>query len=493
MSTNKTETHAPCDKVILGCKPHYHQPGGYDILLADRGLAATGSRERRLLADLLDEDAHFDATARQFIADDELAKYAMQQLRAAPTRKRRGTSQRPPAAPKPNPRPKGNATGQGLLDELDDLGWRLRFNTRAARVEICQGWKAEWRQMTERHASDFREALTEKYHWGASPKRGMGRLTAVLWNEMVLVASKHTECDPFEDWLEKLEWDGKPRVDTLLIDVMRSEDTLLARWAARSILLGSVRRTYEPGAKHDEVVVLIGPQGTAKSTFVERLVPHHSLVTSDFALDSVGTAKAVEPTLGVVLVEIGELAGMRRADVEKLKTHITRRIDRVRLSYRRDAESIPRRFVFVGTTNEREALPADPSGNRRWVPIPVKGRYAPEVVKALDAIREQLWAEATERYKEGEKTWLYTDELTAAAAAAAEEHRSKDAVEEQIAARADLIDGHTLKEIADSLGSFSAAFPRGEQMRLARALQHQGYVRRQNRVGGVKGRRWYRT
>ena len=47
----------------------------------------------------------------------------------------------------------------------------------------------------------------------------------------------------------------------------------LLRWASRSVLMGVVLRTDHPGEKHDEMVVLVGPQGIGKSTAWAWLLP----------------------------------------------------------------------------------------------------------------------------------------------------------------------------------------------------------------------------
>ena len=196
-------------------------------------------------------------------------------------------------------------TGQGLLNAMRDIGIELRYNTRAGRVEIrdlvahpnpyrpsfshMDAWRSiedigetptleltaklvspapewwGWEQLTERKTADLRELLSERWRWGSST----GKLTRALWSELFLVAEYRTETDPFQEWLERIspKWDGQPRLDRLFVAAFGAEDTPLVRHAATSLMVGAVRRTYEPGCKHDETVVVIGRQGTGKSTF----------------------------------------------------------------------------------------------------------------------------------------------------------------------------------------------------------------------------------
>ena len=41
---------------------------------------------------------------------------------------------------------------------------------------------------------------------------------------------------------------------------------------ARRFLIGAIRRAYEPGAVHDWMLVLVGPQGLGKSSVLRELV-----------------------------------------------------------------------------------------------------------------------------------------------------------------------------------------------------------------------------
>ena len=72
-----------------------------------------------------------------------------------------------------------------------------------------------------------------------------------------------------------------------------------------------------------------------------------------------------------------------------------------RLSYRRDPETALRRCILVGTSNDQECLPNDPSGNTRYVPIQCgEGSH---VEPYLAERRDQLWAEGLALYNKGER------------------------------------------------------------------------------------------
>ena len=110
---------------------------------------------------------------------------------------------------------------------------------------------------------------------------------------------------------------------------------------------------------------------------------------------------------GKVVVEMSELATMRRAEIESLKAILTTTVDDVRLSYERDVKSYPRTCVFIGTTNELGgSYIADATGARRFWPVAV-AMEGPVKTKQLEEDVDQLWAEAVEAY-ENHEDW-FTD------------------------------------------------------------------------------------
>ena len=217
-------------------------------------------------------------------------------------------------------------------------------------------------------------------------------------------------------WLESLPaWDGEARLDGWLSRVfdVATDQADLAAWASRFLPLGAAWRTFRPGTKLDEMPVLIGPQGCGKSTALRALLPpERDEWFSDglrLAADDKVRAEALQAR---VIVEAAEMAGSTRAERESLKAFLSRTDDgAVRLAYRRDPETMRRRCVMAGTTNDSHCLPADPSGNRRFVALNVRSGLdgAAGVRAYLDDARGQLWAEALHRYHAGETVYLPAD------------------------------------------------------------------------------------
>jgi len=212
---------------------------------------------------------------------------------------------------------------------------------------------------------------------------------------------------PVKDYLKGISWDGEKRIDTLLIDLFGVEDNLYTREAIRKQLVASVARILNPGVKYDLVLVLVGKeQGTGKSSFVNRL--GKSWFSDSFT--SVSGKEAMEQLHGAWIIEMAELSGLKKADVESIKHFISKQEDIFRPSYGRTVETYPRQCTFWGTTNSKDFL-RDPTGNRRFMPIDVHDIKAVRNKKLLnffedDDLLDQIWAEAVCLYRDGEPLYL---------------------------------------------------------------------------------------
>lgn len=223
-------------------------------------------------------------------------------------------------------------------------------------------------------------------------------------DSLALEFEKHTY-NPILDYLENLKWDGIERIDSLLIDYFGTDDNIYSREAIRKMLVGAVARIYRPGAKFDLVLTLVGVQGTGKSTFIKKLGKEWF---SDTFLTVQGK-EALEQIQGAWLIEMAELSGLRKAEVEAIKHFISKQEDTFRPAYARAPETYYRQCVFFGTTNNKEFL-RDPSGNRRFMPININQATATKnIFSDLDKEVDQIWAEAVKLFKDGEKLFLSSE------------------------------------------------------------------------------------
>jgi predicted P-loop ATPase len=209
---------------------------------------------------------------------------------------------------------------------------------------------------------------------------------------------------PVMDYLDNLpEWDGTERLDRLLIDYLGADDNVYTREAVRKSLTAAVARIYEPGVKFDYMMVLVGPQGAGKSTFFERIARKREWFTDSLKMDMMNKIKdSGEQLQGVWIVEIGEMTGMKKADVEAVKSFVSRTSDDYRASYGHYLDKRPRQCIVVGSTNAEEGFLRDVTGNRRFWPVHIrKGKLVKARGLTPDVV-DQIWAEAKIAYELGE-------------------------------------------------------------------------------------------
>ncbi len=232
------------------------------------------------------------------------------------------------------------------------------------------------------------------------------------------IATTRLKFHPVREYLSGLKWDGHPRLDTLLIDYLGAEDNQYTRTVTRKTLVAAVARVYDPGIKFDTMLVLVGTQGIGKSTFL-RLLVGDEWFTDDLRMEDMKSKAGPEKMPGKWIIEVAELAGLRKTEVEEVKSFLSRSFDRYREPYGRRAKDQFRQCVIVGTTNANDGFLRDQTGNRRFWPVKVgKGSLKPWRVNEE---RDQIWAEAKKYYNSGEVLYL-TPEIERMAAAAQEEH-----------------------------------------------------------------------
>jgi predicted P-loop ATPase len=295
--------------------------------------------------------------------------------------------------------------------------------------------------------------------------------------QAVEVVARERRFHPVRDYLEQLSWDGSPRLDRWAVDHLGAEDTPYVHAVCSRFLISAVARIYQPGCKADAVLILEGHQGTFKSTAIDTL----SSPWYTDEIEALGTKDASLQLAGVWMIELDELASMTRGEVDKVKAFISRRSDRFRPPYGRRVVERPRQCVFAGTMNPSGAgYLRDETGARRFWPV----RSGKIDIEMLASARDQIWAEARERYRADAVWWLDTNELNNHAEAEQDQRYQADAwqllIEEFCATRDAVTVGEILK---DALFLAIERWGQAEQNRVARCLRKMGWERHQVRDG----------
>ncbi len=306
-----------------------------------------------------------------------------------------------------------------ILENDPLLKGKIRFDEFSNRVQIVGAvpWdkSAEIRSWTDNDDAGIRHYL-EKAH-------GITGVSKVF-DACSLVCHRHT-VNVVQEFLNALPtWDGVPRLDTLFIDYLGAQDNKYVRAVARKSFAAAVARAMQPGIKYDTMPILVGPQGIGKSTLI-RIMGGEWFSDS---LDSFEGKDAYELIQGSWILELGELNGLSKAEMNVVKQFLSKLADIFREPYGRRTREYPRRCVFFGTTNESEFL-RDKTGNRRFWPIdcavnpPTKNTFT-----QLAAEAPQIWAEAVLAWKNGEKLYLdgEAEEISLRAQELHSEHSAKE-------------------------------------------------------------------
>ena len=195
---------------------------------------------------------------------------------------------------------------------------------------------------------------------------------------------------------------------------------------------------------------------------------------------------------GVQIVEIAEMDALTRATSSAIKSFITRRDDRFRPPYGKHLARLLRQCVFAATINP----PADgrylkdKTGGRRFWPVACRGTID---LAGLEATRDQLWAEAVHRFKQGEPWWLETPELEALATA---EQALRLVVDPWMDSIAEWLGDRTnvsVKEVLEYvLGIVPGPRARAAEMRVAQILKDLGFKKGRPRTADGRENRYWR-
>ncbi|TQD17689.1 replication protein [Enterobacter hormaechei] len=358
----------------------------------------------------------------------------------------------------------------------------IRFDQFRDEIMFAQAGSGQWQAFTDADYARLRITME---------KRGFKPVGRELIRDVVLLAADEQPFDSATTWLNGLEWDGVPRIETFYHTHFGTADTPYTRAVSMYMWTALAGRVLEPGVKADMVPILVGPQGCGKSSGVEALSPDPAFFTEiSFAEKDDDLARKMR---GRLVAEIGELRGLNTKELESIKAFVTRTHENWIPKYREFATQFPRRLVFVGTTNEDEFL-ADKTGNRRWLPVEV----SKVDVKAIKSDLLLLWAEARETFKRlGGIQFRDAERL---GASVHEQYTIKDAWLETVEKWLDTPDLMTndiprnceflraSDVLRDAIGLNPSHIGKREEMRISNVLQNCGYKRVQRRVDGKKMR-----
>jgi putative DNA primase/helicase len=365
----------------------------------------------------LDDKKSFTAMSEFAVQDDEVKKQLALERKEAAEREFGATDWENCLELDKNGKIKDTLDNIVLILRMDSELQNIAFNKHRDGIDANGG--LPWEQMkpgwNDSDNASLKVYLSKKY----------GLYSPAKTKDATVSVAAERAYHPIMEYLEALpDWDGVQRVDTLLIDYFGAADSKYTRAVMRKTLAAAVARIYEPGKKFDSVLILNGPQGVGKSTFFSKLAG--DWFSDSLTLTDMKDKSGAEKLQGYWILELSELNGMKKADVETVKSFITRQDDKYRASYGVNVESHLRQSIIVGSTNAESGFLRDITGNRRFWPVRIGGDAEKKPWELDEETVKQIWAEALTIYRRGEILYLRGDEALEAASEQAAAMESDD-------------------------------------------------------------------
>jgi hypothetical protein len=311
--------------------------------------------------------------------------------------------------------------------------------------------------------------------------------------EMVAEESRY---NPVVSYLKGVKWDGTPRIDAVLEEVIGNEEpSPIERLMVRRWFVGTAARALEPGCQMDNALILYGAQGERKTSLFRVLGGEWF---SDDQVD-IKDKDALMLMQAIWILEWGELDVLKGRELSAVKGFLTKKADTFRPPYGRRLVKGLRHCVIVGTTNEDDFL-IDTTGNRRFWVV----RAGTVNIDKAEHWRDQLWAEAVYRLqvqaeapehqhpkREGERWWLEEDE-DGLLRVSQKRFLREDAIAPVLLSWARArTSSFTTPEILDgAIGLKPAQTTRGHEMAVANTLKNHDYLHPRVGIGKDRHRRW---
>ena len=211
---------------------------------------------------------------------------------------------------------------------------------------------------------------------------------------------------PMEDYLRHLpKWNGK---HDYVGELARRVKTGNKHWENdfHTWMLSMVAQWMGKDRQHGNAIVplLIGPQGSGKTTFCRRLLPEYLQVYFNDRLSMKNDNDIFLAMSGYALINIDEFDAMSKKQQPILKYLISKHDIKFRPPYGKVMEERQRFASFIATTNNRRPL-VDPTGSRRFICV-----YADEIDNTCLINYDQLYAQLYTELQQGHRYWFEDEE-----------------------------------------------------------------------------------
>ena len=211
---------------------------------------------------------------------------------------------------------------------------------------------------------------------------------------------------PMEDYLRHLpKWNGKKDYVGELAQRIKTTNPY---WESdfHTWMLSQVAQWLGKDRQHGNAIVplLIGPQGSGKTSFCHRLLPSWLQTYYNDRISMKNDNDIFIAMSSYALINIDEFDAMSKSQQPILKYLISKHDIKFRPPYGKVMEERQRFASFIATTNNLRPL-TDPTGSRRFVCV-----YADEIDNSGTIPYEQLYAQLVEELQQGRRYWFEDDE-----------------------------------------------------------------------------------
>ena len=301
---------------------------------------------------------------------------------------------------------------------------RLRCNAISGRIQVATDLdNSVWIDVVDREFNSMVIDCSEDLERNISPAEFQTVLDSKripLVNpihDYILSLAPYSEDEP--DWIAR-----KADEITLLHPEQRERFiACFTKW-----IVAMVACWMDDNVANHQVLVLVGPQGSFKSSWLNTLLPEPLRVyQNNLVLNGMG--KVDDDVRNMLyenaIVNLDELDAMGNTELNQIKSLITCQVITNRAKYHRFKTSHVRIASLCGSTNKTHFL-TDLTGSRRWMPFEVSAIVNPyENIFPLD----RMYAQAYHLYRSGLEYWM-TPEDNAVLNQHNEDFRVQDSMEE---------------------------------------------------------------
>ena len=211
---------------------------------------------------------------------------------------------------------------------------------------------------------------------------------------------------PMEDYLSHLpRWNGK---HDYVGEMARRVKTDNPFWEEdfHKWMLSMVAQWVGKDRQHGNAIVplLIGPQGSGKTTFCRRILPAFLHTYYNDRLSMKNDNDIFLAMSSYALINIDEFDAMSKSQQPLLKYLVSKQDVKFRPPYGKVMEERQRFASFIATTNNRRPL-VDPTGSRRFICI-----YADTIDNSGNISYDKLYAQLYTELQQGRRYWFEDEE-----------------------------------------------------------------------------------